>query len=307
MEYFIIDKNGQQAGPFSLAQLIQQGITPDTLVWKQGMKDWTPAWQVEDLKGNIPPTYQPNAQTTEGQPYAGQQFTGQQPTGQQPYASQEPPRKSNKLWWKILLGVIVLILLVLTFTNPSEETHRKTVRTEVGEAIEKATATTDNNFFTQGIRAVAKMMAGNFLDAAFDELFEYHNYVLFSKGTVNLNGKEHPVSFGILGKVYTMNSDDMINALEKEDNLKIMESQSSTSSDEPSSDETTTDESSDNQSDGSSTNGMQQRLEDKANQTIDRISDKVSKKIEEKINEKLDEATDSSTLEKLIERIGALF
>ncbi len=291
MEYFIIDKNGQQAGPFSLAQLIQQGITPDTLVWRQGMKDWTPAWQVEDLKGNIPPTYQPNAQTTEGQPYA----------------SQEPPRKSNKLWWKILLGVIVLILLVLTFTNPSEETHRRTVRTEVGEAIEKATATTDNNFFTQGIRAVAKMMAGNFLDAAFDELFEYHNYVLFSKGTVNLNGKEHPVSFGILGKVYTMNSDDMINALEKEDNLKIMESQSSTSSDEPSSDETTTDESSDNQSDGSSTNGMQQRLEDKANQTIDRISDKVSKKIEEKINEKLDEATDSSTLEKLIERIGALF
>lgn len=307
MEYFIIDKNGQQAGPFSLAQLIQQGITPETLVWRQGMEDWTPAWKVEDLKGNIPPTYQPHTDLTEGQANARQQFASQQPTGPQSYVGQEPPRKSGKLWWKILLGAIVLILLVLTFTNPSEETHRKAVRTEVGEAVEKATATTDNNFFTQGIRAFAKMMAGNFLDAAFDEVFEYHNYVLFSKGTVNINGKEHPVSFGIFGKVYTMNSDDIINALQKDGNIKIMESQSSSSSYDPTTGESLTDPSIDSQADGSSTGGMQQRLEDKANLTIDKISDKVSKKIEEKINEKLDEATDSSTIEKLIEKIGELF
>ena len=50
MEYFIIDNNGQQAGPFSLDQLVQKGITPETLVWKQGMADWTPAWKVDDMK-----------------------------------------------------------------------------------------------------------------------------------------------------------------------------------------------------------------------------------------------------------------
>ena len=50
MEYFIIDKNGQQAGPFSLDQLAQKAITPETLVWAQGMADWTPAWKVEELK-----------------------------------------------------------------------------------------------------------------------------------------------------------------------------------------------------------------------------------------------------------------
>ena len=37
MEYFIIENNGQQAGPFSLEQLVQKAITPETLVWAQGM------------------------------------------------------------------------------------------------------------------------------------------------------------------------------------------------------------------------------------------------------------------------------
>ena len=50
MEFFIIDRNGQQAGPFSFDQLVQKGISPETLVWKQGMADWTPAWKVEELK-----------------------------------------------------------------------------------------------------------------------------------------------------------------------------------------------------------------------------------------------------------------
>ncbi len=40
MEFFIIDRNGQQAGPFSFDQLVQKGISPETLVWKQGMADW---------------------------------------------------------------------------------------------------------------------------------------------------------------------------------------------------------------------------------------------------------------------------
>ena len=50
MEYFIIENNGQQAGPFSLEQLVQKTITPETLVWAQGMKDWTPAWKIAELK-----------------------------------------------------------------------------------------------------------------------------------------------------------------------------------------------------------------------------------------------------------------
>ena len=49
MEYFIVE-NGKQAGPFSIAQLAEKHIKPETLVWKEGMADWTPAWKIAELK-----------------------------------------------------------------------------------------------------------------------------------------------------------------------------------------------------------------------------------------------------------------
>lgn len=58
--------DGQQAGPFAqdvLKQLIQQGrITQDTLMWKQGMANWTPAKQIPELSGffgSMPPPLPP--------------------------------------------------------------------------------------------------------------------------------------------------------------------------------------------------------------------------------------------------------
>jgi membrane protease subunit (stomatin/prohibitin family) len=51
-QYFAVI-NGQQAGPYDNAavqQLIrQQAITPDTLVWKQGMAQWAKAGTVSDV------------------------------------------------------------------------------------------------------------------------------------------------------------------------------------------------------------------------------------------------------------------
>lgn len=41
--------NGQQAGPFPKEALLQQGLTPQTPVWHQGMNDWRPASQVTEL------------------------------------------------------------------------------------------------------------------------------------------------------------------------------------------------------------------------------------------------------------------
>ena len=150
------------------------------------------------------------------------------------------------------------------------------------------------------------MMAGSVMDEAMNQLFEYHNYIVCSKGTVEFNGKQHTVSFGILGTVYTMNADDMVKALEGADNLQLEEMNSS-SSDDTSSIDGTNDESTSSSDDTSDDEGfgakVQKRLEDKANQAMDKAAEKVGKKIEEKINQKLDEATDSSKVEKLIDKI----
>ncbi|MBR5687877.1 MAG: DUF4339 domain-containing protein [Prevotella sp.] len=81
MEYFIAI-NGQQQGPFTIDALRGQHITPDTLVWAQGMSNWMPASQVGELQPLFfnqsagQPQYQ-HAANVGGAPY--QQAGPQQP------------------------------------------------------------------------------------------------------------------------------------------------------------------------------------------------------------------------------------
>ena len=319
MEYFIIDNNGQQAGPFSQDQLVQKAISPETLVWKQGMADWTPAWKVEELRTvleaveankpnstNQQENQEPQQQTSEqAQQQAYQQAYQQgfqQGATMNANFQQQPKKRKSHMAIKLIIGLIVFIIAVFAVSNPGADAHKEKVRTEVGKAIEKATSTSDNNFFSQALRSVTKMMARGVMDEAMNQLFEYHNYIVCSKGTVEINGKQHTVSFGILGSVYTMNADDMVKALEGADNLQVEEMDSSSSDDTSSIDEATS-SSDDTSADEGFGAKVQKRLEDKANQAMDKAADKVGKKIEEKINQKLDEATDSSKVEKLIDKI----
>lgn len=350
MEFFIIDRNGQQAGPFSFDQLVQKGISPETLVWKQGMADWTPAWKVEELRAVLEAAEanqsNQNAQKQEGvqqdfqQQGANQQQSflqgaNQQQAQQEAYQKaqqqdyqkaqqeayqqgfqqgaamnsnfqQQPKKKTSHFAIKMVIGLIIFILAIFAITNPSADAHKEKVRTEASKAVEKAIGSTDNNFFSQALRSVAKMMAGSVMDEAMNQLFEYHNYIVCSTGSVEFNGKQHTVSFGILGNVYTMNADDMVKALESADNLHIEESESNVSSDTPNMDSSDSEDQADSD-EGSFSTRMQKKLEEKANQAFDKAADKVSKKVEEKINQKLDETTDSSSIEKIIDKILELF
>ena len=335
MEFFIIDRNGQQAGPFSFDQLVQKGISPETLVWKQGMADWTPAWKVEELRAVLEAAEANqsnqnilNIQKQEGVQQGFQQGANQQQdyqkAQQEAYQQgfqqgaamhsnfqQQPKKKTSHFAMKLVIGLIIFILAIFAVTNPGADAHKEKVRTEASKAVEKAVGSTDNNFFSQALRSVAKMMAGSMMDEAMNQLFEYHNYIVCSTGSVDFNGKPHTVSFGILGNVYTMNADDMVKALESADNLHIEESESNVSSDTPNMDssdsEANVNEDQAASDEGSFSTRMQKKLEEKANQAFDKAADKVSKKVEEKINQKLDETTDSSSIEKIIDKILELF
>lgn len=311
MEFFIIDHNGQQAGPFSFDQLVQKGISPETLVWKQGMSDWTPAWKVEELKAVLE-AIRANQQQAQQQDYQKAQQEAYQQGFQQGAAmnsnfQQQPKKKTSHFAMKMVIGLIIFILAIFAITNPSADAHKEKVRTEASKAVEKAVGSTDNNFFSQALRSVAKMMAGSMMDEAMNQLFEYHNYIVCSTGSVELNGKPHTVSFGILGNVYTMNADDMVKALESADNLHIEESESNVSSDTPNMDGSDSEANVNDNDEGNFSTRMQKKLEEKANQAFDKAADKVSKKVEEKINQKLEETTDSSSIEKVIDKILELF
>ena len=100
MYYIII--NDQQQGPFAKEELLSRGLTPQTMVWCQGMPDWMPASSVHDLNDLFarpqPPQYQ--------QPY------------QQPYQYPQQPVGTFTNWlpWAIVgtvLGICSCIGLVL--------------------------------------------------------------------------------------------------------------------------------------------------------------------------------------------------
>lgn len=294
MKFFVI-LNNQQEGPYTIAQLAEMGISSETLVWKEGMKDWQPAWTISELR------YILNEKTNE---YRNASSTGMQqetaipPTPPSaPYKEEKKPQ--NQYLLKIFGGLVLLLLIIMALTNPNRESHENAIRTEVSKAVEKATTSNGNDIFSQGFGMMARMLAGNFIDSALDNLFEYHNYLIFSKGTVTIQDKEHTVSYGIFGKVITMNSDDMVKALEGNN-------PENTSSDEYDSSENTTDEKDlgESTTDERDLSGnIQKKLEDRANQAMDKAADKVSKKIEEKINQKIDQATDSTTIDKIIDKI----
>ena len=107
MKYYIAE-NGQQAGPFEPNELLQHGLTVNSLVWCEGMPNWVSASQVPELMavlsgqpfnpGNLDtqlPQMPPMGETPLPQvpPFGGQQQQQTQPTTygtpNQPYA---PPQ-----------------------------------------------------------------------------------------------------------------------------------------------------------------------------------------------------------------------
>lgn len=146
MYYLIV--NEQQRGPFAKEDLLAQGLTPSTMVWREGMADWAPATEVTELQELFyqqpaqpqsrqtqcaqpgQPPQQPYQQPQQGyqQPYQQPQQGYQQPY-QQPYQQQQypqPPQQpqypqyqaqpTNWLPWAIVatvLGLCSCIGLVL--------------------------------------------------------------------------------------------------------------------------------------------------------------------------------------------------
>lgn len=310
MNFFIIT-NGLQDGPYTIAQLAEKKITSETLVWREGMKDWQPAWTVPELRYILEENM--NRQNNPSQSAINNGTSSNSNVPPVPPTNQAGNTTGSNAGYKIFGGLIILLILIMAVTNPSKESHEKAIRTEVSKAIDKTTSNGSNDIFSQGFGMIARMIAGNIMDSAFDNLFEYHNYILFSKGTVTLNETSHTVSYGIFGKVITMNADDMIKAIENNgsdtesngsDTDKDMDADSPSSSDnDQNSDNAQISDNPSDESNSNSTGSLQERLQDKADKAVDRMVDKASKKVEEKINQKLDEVTDSSTIEKLIDKI----
>lgn len=74
-QYFYLTPQNEQKGPVEANQLVALGVNANTLVWTEGMAQWTPAGQVQELASFFAPAAQPATPPTPS--YAAQQAAPQ--------------------------------------------------------------------------------------------------------------------------------------------------------------------------------------------------------------------------------------
>ena len=108
-QYYII-RNDQQAGPYTLEELAAMEITPDTVVWTEGMTDWAPAREVSELNSlftrsvQTPPSY--------GAPAAPQYHREPQYSRPPQYntPAEQPPMPPTYLAWSIAVTILCCLI-----------------------------------------------------------------------------------------------------------------------------------------------------------------------------------------------------
>lgn len=200
MRYFIYSNN-QQQGPYDKAELVNHGLASDTLVWAEGMADWTPAWQVEDLKDVL------NGRGTASNVGQTPPIPPSQPQRQDDSCYHEQPQRRRGGCGMTFLVVAVLAVILLALTCPKPEDHRQAVKDEVKAMIDNAPD--DTGLFG----SFGKMLVSGIADMALGQMLDVDNYVLFSVGKIHYGNSSHTVSFGILNHVFTFDISDLEKAL----------------------------------------------------------------------------------------------
>lgn len=224
MEFFII-KNNIQQGPFSLEELRSQNITSDTLVWAEGMAQWTPAWKVEELKplfyGDLsnseratPPPL-PADSTDELQAEIPTPDFTRQPSFQENEQTRDTSRNHRKWAWVIIIFVAFLVFAGVT--NPSKDQHCATIKEHVTQGLAKS-FTEDDDALSQGLSALGYMIAAPLINNILDYMLEYHNYLLFSTTSITTKNGDTIISYGFLGNVFTANAENISRSIRSSKN-----------------------------------------------------------------------------------------
>ena len=208
MKYFII-LNGSQTGPFEVNELYNKGITPETLVWTEGMENWTPAWQVGDLKSVInssivrsePPKYEPDG-------------PGSDKTPTPPPYKGESKRRGCGTRTLLALLILAVIGVAMIFTCPDKKAHQDVIRQEFNSAMSEKMGES-KGIVQSVIQMGSKYVIGLAAESALNELLTVDNYFICSVGKLEYEGREHVSSIGVLGHVFTVNKDDIVRALDK--------------------------------------------------------------------------------------------
>jgi len=120
-QQFYIVTNGQQAGPFTIDDLKAKNIQRDTLVWTEGIDNWTKAEHIpllkEVLRATPPPL--PNAETKTTSQQVPPPPTPTPPVSNDKYFGYELARRRERLFATTIEGIIIIVPFLLLFEEDS--------------------------------------------------------------------------------------------------------------------------------------------------------------------------------------------
>ena len=229
MNYFII-VNDQQQGPFTIDELKLRGIAPDTLVWAEGMPQWTPASQVDELKtifqneaggstATPPPPPLDAARSLPQQPQSAPDSQAEtvrqvlEVQAEERKREAEERKKRRRRNCRIAAAAVVVLLFILALTNPGKAEHRQAILNRIDTTTEQI-----DDIDNPTLRSIAKAMTNiggravnEALKTMIDDYLEYHNYLFFSTTTLHsaLLDKDMRCSTGWLGHVSASDISDI--------------------------------------------------------------------------------------------------
>ena len=226
MEFHLI-RNGKQEGPFTVEELSQQGITPESEVWAPGMADWMQAGDVPELTAVLQraefEASQQAARVAENQATVGQPYDPVVPPTQAP--PQVPPRwpaqdevkkKSGCTPWLIAALVLAILFATMVFTCPDRQAHEAAIqdvtKAWVDDKVDEnlGSITGVGGVFGDLINKALKQLTGFGTDKVISNYLDVKNYVVCSVGRMSIgDNEEKMVSLGAFGHVFTFGKEDI--------------------------------------------------------------------------------------------------
>ena len=225
MEFHMI-KNGKQEGPFSIEELSQEGITPESEVWAPGMADWMQAGDVPELTAVLQraefEASQQAARAAENQPTMGQPYEPSTPPSYSPSQTpprvpiEEPKKKSGCTPWLIAALVLAILFATMVFTCPNRQAHEQAIqevtKAWVGDKVDEnlGAITGVGGVFGDLINKALKELTGFGTDKVISNYLDVKNYVVCSVGRMSIgDNQDKMVSLGLFGHVFTFGKEDI--------------------------------------------------------------------------------------------------
>lgn len=119
-------------------------------------------------------------------------------------------KKRTDMKRNIIIGTLTAaVVLTLVFTCPGKKAHQAAIRNLITETLDEEPPEIIPQELLPVWNVLGSLAAGQLIDVLLDSQLEVRNYAIFSIGRIQLPDEKKTVSFGILGKIYTFDKEDI--------------------------------------------------------------------------------------------------